>query len=185
MGSVTVNFSNIDKLAKQLKDAHKASVQAGWFESAKYQDGAPVAGIMAQNEFGNSKIGIPARPFFRPAIEDNKKAWAKIVGNGFKAALNGQSTPDNVLNMLGLKVVSDVKIAITTGDHVALSPITIALRKLRNEGVPIGGSTVGAVASAIANGQTGRGELGDQSFGNKNPLRETGYAMSTLTYEVS
>ncbi len=44
---------------------------------------------------------------------------------------------------------------------------------------------VGAVGAAIAAGETAPGQLGDQSFGNKDPLRDTGYMIATLTHEVS
>ena len=90
-----------------------------------------------------------------------------------------------MLNALGLQVTADIKNSIVGGNFAPLSPITIALRKHRNEGLKVGGAFIGAVAAAIADGQTGRGELGDQSFGNKDPLRDTGQAIASLTHEVS
>lgn len=187
--SVTLKRSGmgVNVLIDRLKAMDDKKLDAGWFESAKYADtGAPVAGIMAQNEFGNPGRSIPARPFMRPAAEDNSKKWAKIAKDGFKAALvNGSISPRQVLGVLGNMVVADIKGAIVSGNLAPLSPVTIALRKHRDEGQKIGGAFVGAVAAAIAEGKTGSGQLGDQSYSNTDPLRDTGYAISTLTSEVS
>jgi hypothetical protein len=185
MGSVTVDYSGLDALQKMLKQANKRQVKVGWFESAKYDDNTPVAGIAAQNEYGNPNISIPARPFVRPAIADNKQAWAKSIDTMFKRAAEGKTTATAALSVLGDVVASDIKTAIVNGNHAPLSPLTIALRKHRNDGAKIGGRFIGAVAAAIARGETGSGQLGDQSFGNTDPLRETGYMIATLTSEVN
>ena len=181
-----VNFSspNLEALTLRLEGMVGLDLQVGWFESAKY-DSTPVAGIMAQNEFGNPARSIPARPFMRPTAESKRTEWATTARQGFRASLNGGITPSQVMNILGLSAVGDIKNTITTADFAPLSPVTIALRKLKNEGYVVGGALVGAVAGAVARGETGPGQLGDQSFGNKDPLRDTSYAISTLTYEVN
>ena len=185
MSRVTVDKTSLIALSKALGDADNKSLQVGWLESAKYADGPPVAGIAAQNEFGNPKISIPPRPFIRPTIDNQSESWAGIAEQGAKAFLNGKATINQVLNGIGLKASADIKNAIVSGSFVELSPITIALRKIRNDDeYKIGGALVGSVAGAIAAGQTGSGQLGDQSFGNKDPLRESGYMISTLTHEV-
>lgn len=185
MSKVQRSGKGMEQLLARLDDINGKKLEAGWFESAKYDDGTPVAGIMYQNEVGNPSRSIPARPYFRPTIEDKRKEWANIAKKGFKASLNGGISPEGVLHVLGLAAVGDIKSTISSGEFAPLSQITIALRKHRNEGTKIGGAFVGSVAAAIANGETGAGQLGDQSFGNKDPLRETGFAVSTLTHEVS
>jgi hypothetical protein len=168
-----------------MSDANNKSLQVGWFESAKYDDGTPVAGIAAQNEFGNPKLSIPPRPFIRPTIDNQSEAWASVAEQGAKALLNGNASITQVLNAIGLKASADIKNSIVNGSFVELSPITIALRKIRNDDkFKIGGALVGSVAGAIADGQTGPGQLGDQSFGNKDPLRETGFLIATISHEV-
>lgn len=185
MSRVTVDKTALTALSKVLSGANNKSLQVGWFESAKYDDGTPVAGIAAQNELGNPKLSIPPRPFIRPTIDNQSEAWAGIAEQGAKALLNGEATINQVLNALGLKASADIKNSIVNGSFVELSPITIALRKIRNDDeLKIGGALVGAVAGAIADGQTGAGQLGDQSFGNKDPLRETGFLIATLSHEV-
>jgi len=51
-------------------------IQVGFFSTAKYPDGKPVASVAAQNEFGtrtgDGQTIIPERPFFRQALENAK-----------------------------------------------------------------------------------------------------------------
>ena len=44
------------------------SVDVGFFKTARYPNGTPVAAVAAWNEFGTSR-GTPERPFFRNAIK--------------------------------------------------------------------------------------------------------------------
>jgi hypothetical protein len=181
VAKVRIDASNVRGLAEKLKAATE-KLQVGWFEGAKYSDNTPVAGVAALNEFGSKTA--PARPFFRPAIADNQGKWAEIYADRAKQWIGGSGAYAGVLTTVGLVAEADVKDAIVSGDHLALSPVTLALRRLRNDGVPIGGKVVGMVASAVAQGKTGAGELG-QPFSNQDPLRETGYMIATLTHEVT
>lgn len=185
MARVVVDRSALKTLRIALSGADNKKLTVGWLESAKYDDSTPVAGIAALHEYGSAKGGIPPRPFIRPAIENEQENWDELIKKGFTAVIEGKASVEQVLNALGLKSSADIKNYIINGSHTALSPITIALRKLDNEGVKISGATVGAVAKAIKEGKTGSGELGDQSFGNKDPLRDSGYMIATITHEVS
>jgi hypothetical protein len=129
MASVTGDFSAIKDVLTALKNANSEGLQVGWFSSANYDDGVPVAGVAALQEFGNDKI--PPRPFFRPAIEDNKQDWVSLVGEGATAMLAGDVTMNDVLDGLGLAVQGDVKQAIIDGDHATLSDSTIKARRAK------------------------------------------------------
>lgn len=96
--------------------------------------------------------------------------------------MEGNATVDNVFNGLGLTVQADIKNAINS-THQALSPVTLALRKLRDDGYTINGSLVGAVADAVNKGETGSGQLGAPSS-NTTPLNDTGIMMASLTYNI-
>jgi hypothetical protein len=135
-------------------------------------------------EFGSPARSIPPRPFFRPTIEENSKDWSKIVGDGARAIIDGKANYDQVMSGLGLQVVGDVQKTIATADYAPLSPITLALRNLRDKGVDIGGSMIGAVAGAIARGEVGSGQLGQPSS-NTTPLNDTGVMIATMSYEVN
>ncbi|CAH6969066.1 conserved hypothetical protein [Vibrio chagasii] len=185
MPSVKVDLSALKQLGKSLKEADSKNLQVGWFESAKYDDNTPVAAIAAQNEFGNPKLSIPARPFIRPTVAEKQSHWEASMAALAERVVNGSMSMDDALHSLGLLVSGHIKTAISQTSSPPLSPITIALRKHRNEGVKIGGRFVGAVAAAIEAGETGAGQLGDQSFGNKDPLRDSGYMIASLTHEVT
>lgn len=180
MSRVSVDLSAIKNLQEALVQANSENLQVGWLSSAKYNDGLPVAQVAYWQEFGTKTA--PPRPFFRPAIADNETKWAALVESGANAVIEGRASMADVFNGLGLMAQSDIKKAIT-GPQRALSPVTLALRRLRNEGVEINGSVVGAVAAAIANGETGTGQLGEP-YGNTTPLVDSGIMLAALTYNV-
>ena len=125
----------------------------------------------------------PPRPFFRPAVAENQGSWTALVDSGANAVLEGRATMSDVFNGLGLMAEGDIKNAIT-GPHEALSPVTLALRRIKHDGGAINGSVVAAVAGAVARGETGPGQLGEP-FANSTPLNDTGIMLATLTYSVS
>lgn len=180
MSSVKVNLTALKNLSKSLGSVDDKQMQVGWFSSANYKDGLPVAQVAFWQEYGTKTA--PPRPFFRPAIEDNQNKWGALVEDGFKAVIEGGATVDNVFNGLGLTVQADIKNAINS-THQALSPVTLALRKLRDDGYTINGSLVGAVADAVNKGETGSGQLGAPSS-NTTPLNDTGIMIGTLTYNI-
>jgi hypothetical protein len=180
MGSVTVDLSAIKKLQEALKDANNEKLQVGWFSSANYTDSLPVAQVAFWQEFGTKTA--PPRPFFRPAVADNTTKWAALVDSGANAVLEGRARMSDVFNGLGLTAQADVKNAINS-QNTALSPVTLALRKLKNDGQTINGTLVGAVASAIERGETGSGQLGEP-FSNDTPLVDTGLMLAAITYNV-
>ena len=52
---------------KKAEEARRSKVRVGFFSSAKYDDGKPVAEVAAYQEFGIG-AGVPERPFFRQSI---------------------------------------------------------------------------------------------------------------------
>tara|TARA_R110000850_G_scaffold242964_1_gene367773 strand:- start:303 stop:857 length:555 start_codon:yes stop_codon:yes gene_type:complete len=180
MGKVTVDLSALNKLQEALIDSHAEKLQLGWFPSANYDDSLSVAQVAFWQEFGTKTA--PPRSFFRPAIADNKTKWAALVDSGASAVIEGRATMNDVFNGLGLAAQADVKNAIT-GSHQALSPVTLALRKLKSDGQTINGTLVGAVAAAIERGETGSGQLGEP-FANTTPLQDSGIMLATITYNL-
>ena len=180
MSSFNVDLSALKKIQEALEGAVAETLQVGWFSSANYSDSLPVPQVAFWQEFGTKSA--PPRPFFRPAIAENKDKWSMLVDSGAGAVLEGRASMSDVFNGLGLTVQADVKNAIN-GTHEALSPVTLALRKLKNDGHIVNGTLVGAVAAAIARGETGPGQLGEP-FGNNTPLNDTGMMLATITYNV-
>lgn len=77
------------------------TLEVGFLQEAKYDDGIPVAQVAYQNEFGTHKI--PPRPFFRTAIKKNSNKWLKFFQNRAK-----ENKPLIVLGMLGEVIRGDI-----------------------------------------------------------------------------
>ena len=74
------------KLKAFLRKARSAqtrskSVAVGFFSTAKYPDGTPVAAVAAWNEFGTEQ-GIPERPFLRNSVGDAEDVIMPVLKEG-------------------------------------------------------------------------------------------------------
>jgi hypothetical protein len=176
---------DLNQLKVDMAEIGSKELRVGWFESAKYDEGTPVAYVASIQEFGTASGGIPPRPFMRPTIAENRGDWIKNFDEGVTRVLAGILTMEDFLNILGLRIAGQVRKSISTVQEPPLSPITLALRKQKLAGAKIGGALVGATAAAIAKGETGPGELGDSSGINTKPLVFDGFMMQSVTHEVS
>lgn len=121
----------LNLLEKISKEFDGTTAQAGWFESSKYPDGQQVAYIAAIHEFGAPEVNIPARPFIRPAIEKNKKAWGDVVKNGVKKFIRGQETSTGIFEDVGLLMAADISASINSVVSPPLKHSTILARSRR------------------------------------------------------
>lgn len=147
-------------LQKAINELKSKTLRVGWGENAAYENGAKVAMIAAQNEFGNPAKSIPPRPFFRPAIAEEKGKWAKTSGRLVISAIKAGGSVAPALETMGLVVAGDVRKSITKVMTPALKPATV---KARLRGKKIGKSVSLTVAK---------------------PLVDTGHMLQTLTSEV-
>jgi hypothetical protein len=112
------------KIRKKEK-AFKSSIftnkklKVGIFESAKYDDGTPVAQVAFWQEFGTAKI--PMRPFLRNAIAKNTRKW----GDSVNTALIGTNDSEKALKMLGEIVRGDIVLSLTNLNTPPNAPSTI------------------------------------------------------------
>lgn len=150
MGRVTVNKVALQTLRKGLKGADNITTTTGWLESAKYDDGVPVAGIAAQNEFGNPKLNIPPRPFVRPTVTEKSQEWDELLKKGAKAVIEGKATMLQVMQALGLKSAADIKNAIAQYNDIPLKDSTVKARmRKKADGKTVGSLTKPLVDEAI------------------------------------
>lgn len=118
-------------LSAALKELDGLVGKTGYFETARYADGTPVAYVAAINEFGYPAGGIPMRATMRPTAADKGAPggeWAQIAAKGARACLNGTTTPTAALEALTLRAAGDVGKAIVALTAPALSPRTIAAK---------------------------------------------------------
>lgn len=94
-------------------------LKVGIFESAKYDDGTPVAQVAFWQEFGTAKI--PMRPFMRNAIAKNTRKW----GDSVKTALIGTNDSEKALKMLGEIMRGDIVLSLTNLNTPPNAPSTI------------------------------------------------------------
>lgn len=155
-----------------MKSLEEYSAQAGWFESARYDDGVPVAQVAIYNEYGTSRI--PPRPFMRPTVESQKGEWARTTGKVVSQVLRGKMSAEQGMTLVAQKAAGDIRQTITQVFEPELSPVTVLLRQWRKEGKDITGKTVGDAARAVAEGQRGEGVT-------TKPLIDTGHMLATCT----
>ena len=134
--------------------------QVGWFETAKYPNGMPVAYVAAIHEFGHAAGGIPPRPFFRPTIAAQTGEWSRQFGRAATAVANGKIEPEAAMTQLAGFAGGDVAKTIATLTTPALKEATVnARRNRRADKKTTGGLT--------------------------KPLVDTGIMLGTLSFAVS
>ena len=163
---------------KELKRAQKQGVKGvrvGFFESAKYQDGTPVAAVAAWNEFGIESTTFPvvsskgkvyflkrakpkkiaARPFFRNAVKDR---FRKTVWDILKRHVEPPLIIDTkTANLIGLALQADVQTSIMDLKDPPHAPVTKLIHeRLRAKG----------------------------NKGSSNPLISTGKMRTSVTYKL-
>jgi len=155
--------------------------KVGFFPGAIYEDGTSVAYVATIQEFGAPEQAIPPRPFMRPTIEDKKNEWSADIAGGMRRVLKGQMTTDDVLDAVGAAAAADVAKTLAAGDFTALSPITLMIRKMKDEhkGDPswrMSGAKVGEAARRVAAGEPGSDRT--------TPLDDTGLLIASVQHQV-
>lgn len=147
------------RLEAAMRAADNMRGKVGWFESAQYPDGLPVAYVATIHEFGYPEGNIPPRPTGRPTVAEHAQAWASLMGSGVKVIVRGGYTFEQVLDGLCLQAQGDWARTIANLTAPALKPQTIAARQRRYKDR----STVGSL---------------------DKPLVDTSLMVSSLTYQI-
>lgn len=90
----------------------------------------PVASVAFWHEFGTRFM--PARPFFRPTMTKNAKAYRKLLARNIKQAFGGKGKILDGMKKIGMKAVADIQRAITDLKNPPLKPYTIKRKKSGN-----------------------------------------------------
>ena len=159
---VTRKAGKIEALRQTAAKLDDARARVGWFPSARYEGGQPVAGVAMVQEYGSAARSIPPRAFMRPTVDDKRAEWAQTTANLTRAAAQGKIAPTNVLTGLALAAEGHVRATITKISDPPLKDSTVAARKRRL-----------ASGGAKANPKT-----------VAKPLVDTGILLNTLTSEI-
>lgn len=143
----------VARLVAALRELDGLQAKTGWFETAKYADGTPVAYVATIHEFGYPEGGIPARPFMRPTVAEQGQAWLDMLAKGSKAILTGGATPAGVLEAVALKAAGDVAKTISGVTSPPLSPLTIARKKGATKPLVDTGQMIQSVTGVVEKAQ--------------------------------
>lgn len=116
----------VTDIKKGLEEISKKIAIVGWPESAKYDNGTPVALVAAANEYGRY-----ARPFITPTREAQRNTWLQLLANGARLVLNGNQTMEAVLEVVAAQAHGDIVKAIRNTNSPPLEESTIKNREWR------------------------------------------------------
>ena len=125
-----VKVTGGDRARRFFENAGKGGVsrvRVGFFRTARYPDGTPVAAVAIWNEFGTRRDGeehSPERPFFRQAIAQAERDVPELMADGIdpeQGVLN-----QRLANRIGAHVQGLVERQIQTLDQPVNADITIA-----------------------------------------------------------
>jgi hypothetical protein len=172
-------ITTVASIADRIDALDGYGIYAGWDRSAVYENGTPVAQVMAWQEFGVAARSIPARPFMRPAVAEDKSKWDGGLLALSKRVIEGKTTVKSAFDAVGLMMESSIVDSIVRVTSPPLSPVTLMLRKFKKQGREITGAVVGEAARLVKEGKA------DYSGVSTKPLNDTGFALSTLTHVVA
>lgn len=114
-----------------IRELSTKQLRVGFFDTAKYEDGTPVAYVATIQELGYPAGNIPARPFLRPTVEQQRDAWKRTLAAGAKRVIAGKMTYSSMLGQFGMQVAGEISQTIASVTSPALKASTIAARKSR------------------------------------------------------
>lgn len=110
----------IDTLQKNLSGP--GTVKVGLpANSGAYPDGTSVLMVGIVHEFGSPKNGIPQRSFLRSTLNANRRAYMQLIKKLGKQVFLGKIDGAKALQLLGLRVQTDVRQKITDIKEPALT----------------------------------------------------------------
>lgn len=129
----TLDMSGLKNLEKSLRGIKKKHIKYGWYEGKTYTDGKnrgiPIAQIANWQEYGKPSEGdeppIPARPYFRQAIESAGDSHNQTIKNIFVATVSNES-PIVDINKLANSLVIDYRQSVARQNHQELSKVTVS-----------------------------------------------------------
>jgi len=71
---------------------------------------------------------IPERPFLRTAVRDNHGKYVEAMTGAARDVLNGNKSVEQVMELLGMLVVSDIQAQIDSNMGPPNSPVTIEIK---------------------------------------------------------
>ena len=160
------------RLEKALASIEGRAGRVGWFDSAKYPDGTPVAYIASIHTFGYPPKNIPMRLDLRGLSDERQSEWARIARFAAKKVIAGEVTADEMLELLGAAAEGDIRKLIASVQLPELAASTKAARARR----------MGIAVEALTG--TGAKPLVEPTMSKKNGGGPGGLLLATVTHNV-
>lgn len=114
--------------AKQL--AGKPRVKVGVLGGGDHGPDLTNAELATIHEFGAPRAGVPERSFLRSTADLKRREWLALLVKVLQAAVDGKTTVQVALELVGQKAVADVVARIRNGAGIPppLKPATIAAK---------------------------------------------------------
>lgn len=100
-------MSKLSEMLNRYRDAGSVRLKVGIMADKTYPDGTKAALVGYLNEYGTKDI--PARPFFRTAIENNSNVLPKMA-----ASLLSKHEPETVARIIGEHMVGEFTNSVMT-----------------------------------------------------------------------
>lgn len=97
-------------------------VRVGFFPQSRYDGGTSVAQVARYNEFG---LGVPARPFMRPAVFEHKTDLTNNLHKRYRQAIRDNQDTMMVLENFGKDVAGLIREQIANTYEPPNAPSTI------------------------------------------------------------
>ena len=144
-----VSRKQLDKIEKELDYLKKHTVWIGFVgsEAEKKVNGVVIYVYANFQEYGTSDI--PSRPFFRTALNDNKKYIKEQFKELLGKVATGKMTGEKALKSIGLEVQGLIQNSIKNGNWEKNSSSTIKAKKGKGQELIETGSMLRAVSFEI------------------------------------
>ena len=144
-----ISRKQLDKIEKELDYLKTHTVWVGFVggEADKKVDGVAIYMYANFNEYGTSNI--PSRPFFRTALNNNRKYIKEQLKELLGKVATGKITGEVALKSIGLEVQGLIQDSIKNGNWEKNSDSTITAKKGRGQTLIDTGSMLRAVSFEI------------------------------------
>ena len=144
-----ISRKQLDKIEKELDYLKTHTVWVGFVggEADKKVDGVAIYIYANFNEYGTSNI--PSRPFFRTALNNNRKYIKEQLKELLGKVATGKITGELALKSIGLEVQGLIQDSIKNGNWEENSDSTIVAKNGRGQPLIDTGSMLRAVSFEI------------------------------------
>ena len=127
-----IDTTKLKSLQRDIKVLNKRHIRYGWLKNKMHPIAqVPIAQVANWQEFGipatEDNAALPARPYFRQAVNKVRHGYYNDIKYIFIATLEGRDV-DSHLNFLAENLRTAYGNSIASQNHKALAPYTVKLK---------------------------------------------------------